>query len=118
MVEHLNNTFHALSDPTRRAIIAMLIENDTCTIKDISSPFTISLAAISKHVQVLEKAQLVTRKKKGRDNHISLNPKPLKEIKEWLNFYESFWTEGFERLEKVFQKNAQRKKTNNSERGK
>lgn len=86
----LDNTFSALSDPTRRAIISQLA-NGELPILEIASPFQMSLPAVSKHVRVLESAGLVIRRKRGRINYCRLNAKPLREAAKWLVFYQKFW---------------------------
>ncbi len=97
----LDNTFHALADPTRRHIIGMLVEQRQHRIKELVAPFDISFAAVSKHIKVLEKADLVTRTKFGREYHVQLNTPPLKQAQDWIAYYEQFWLERFTRLEKL-----------------
>ena len=98
---HLNNTFQALSDPTRRHIIGMLVEKKQHRVKELAEPFDMSIAAISKHITVLEKAELVTRTKRGREIFLQLNTLPLKQAKDWLQFYEQFWLKRCSNLEKL-----------------
>jgi DNA-binding transcriptional ArsR family regulator len=86
----LDNTFSALSDPTRRAIISQLA-NGELPISEIASPFQMSLPAVSKHIRVLESAGLVIRRKRGRINYCRLNAKPLRDAAKWLVFYQQFW---------------------------
>ena len=103
MVEYmqLNNTFHALADPTRRHIIGMLVEQQQHRIKELVAPFDISFAAVSKHIKVLEKADLVTRTKRGREFYLQLNTLPLKQAQDWIVYYEQFWIERFAKLEEL-----------------
>ena len=103
MVEytHLDNTFHALADPTRRHIIGMLVEQRQHRIKELVEPFDMSFAAVSKHIKVLEKADLVTRTKRGREFYLQLNTLPLKQAQDWIEFYQQFWLKRFARLEKL-----------------
>ena len=103
MVNHqlLNQTFHALADPTRRQIIGMLTEQRQHRITELAEPFPISLVAVSKHIKVLERAELVTRFKRGREFYLQLNPEPLRRAKDWLAFYEKFWLERFANLEEL-----------------
>ena len=110
MVEYLNNTFHALADPTRRQIVTMLMDTESRTIKDLAEPFDMSLAAVAKHITVLERARLVKRSKSGRDNHLTLNPEPLREVRDWLQYYERFWTHKLDELEKLIAQNTKRKR--------
>jgi DNA-binding transcriptional ArsR family regulator len=99
--KHLNSTFHALSDPTRRHIIGMLVEQQQHRVKELAEPFDMSFAAISKHITVLERADLVTRTKSGREIFVRLNPQPLKQAQDWLEFYQQFWLKRFSKLEKL-----------------
>ena len=93
MVYHfsaLDNTFSALSDPTRRAIISQLAYGEL-PILEIAAPFQMSLPAVSKHIRVLEGAGLVIRRKRGRINYCRLNARPLRDAAKWLVFYQQFW---------------------------
>ena len=101
----LNNTFHALSDPTRRHIIGMLVEQRQHRVKDLVEPFDMSFAAVSKHITVLERAHLVSRQKQGREIFVRLNPQPLEQAQQWIQFYQNFWTERFTNLEKLLTEN-------------
>jgi DNA-binding transcriptional ArsR family regulator len=99
MVEHnLNLVFHALADSTRRAILDRLTEGEA-TVGNLSRPFPLSLAAISKHLGVLERAGLVTRESRGRERVCRINPAALDDAHAWLKFHERFWTERLESLE-------------------
>lgn len=86
----LDQTFSALSDPTRRAIISKLA-NGEVPIMEIAEPFDMSLPAVSKHIRVLEHAGLVVRRKEGRTHYCRLNAKPLQDAAKWLVFYQQFW---------------------------
>lgn len=86
----LNHTFHALSDPTRRAILARLSQGQA-TVSEIAKPFSISLPAVTKHITVLESAGLLSRKKEGRTVTCGLIPAPLSEAAAWIQVYERFW---------------------------
>ena len=86
----LDLVFYALSDPTRRQILRMIKEG-TLTIGELADPFKMSLAAISKHIKILEKAKLLKREKIGRIHECSFNPDALKTVEECINFYTSFW---------------------------
>jgi DNA-binding transcriptional ArsR family regulator len=87
---NLDATFAALSDPTRRAILARLMQGEA-TVTELAAPFAISLPAISKHLRVLERAGLLTRRKEGRTYHIILAAQPLREATQWLAAFEEFW---------------------------
>ena len=86
----LDATFSALSDPTRRAILARLALG-AATVGELAEPFAISPPAISKHLRVLEGAGLMTREKEGRVHRCRLAPAPLHAAAEWLLFYQRFW---------------------------
>ena len=99
MVEHdLNRVFHALGDPTRRAILDRLAEGEA-TVSHLSRPFDLSFAAVSKHLGVLERAGLVTRESRGRERVCRINPAALDDARSWLEFHERFWTDRLEALE-------------------
>ncbi|WP_255264153.1 ArsR/SmtB family transcription factor [Peribacillus butanolivorans] len=91
MVEHnndkLDNIFQAMADPTRREIVRLIASNDR-TVSELAAPFDMSLAAISKHIKVLERAGLLNKTTKGRTNISRLNPDSLSSAIEWLRFYE------------------------------
>ena len=102
MVNHstvrLNYVFHALADPTRRQMLRSLAVRER-TISELAEPFSMSLAAASKHVRTLETAGLVRRTVQGRTHFCRLDPKPLAGAHEWLRFYERFWDERLDALE-------------------
>ena len=101
MVEYLkplDAIFHALSDPTRRAMLGHLAEREL-TIGDLATPFHMSFAGASKHVRVLEKAGLVTRTIQGRTHLCRLEATRLAEADAWLRRYERFWNEKLDSLE-------------------
>ena len=101
----LDATFGALSDPTRRAILARLAKGEA-QVTELAAPFGMSLPAVSKHLRVLEKARLVTRHVDGRVHRLSINPKPLKSAQSWIAFYEKFWKEQLSSLEDYLNKNS------------
>jgi len=86
----LDRVFHALSDSTRRAILARLSYGDAL-VTEVAEPFEISLPAISKHLGVLEKAGLLLRHKDGRVRRCELNAGPLETASDWIHFYSEFW---------------------------
>lgn len=94
MVEHsaatLDRTFSALADPTRRAILARL-RTGAATVGEIAEPFDVSLAAVSKHLQVLERAGLIHREAKGRERRCHLDARPLEAAAGWTTSYQRFW---------------------------
>ncbi|HEV8658468.1 MAG TPA: metalloregulator ArsR/SmtB family transcription factor [Thermoanaerobaculia bacterium] len=86
----LDTTFAALSDPTRRAMLARLASRE-CSISELAEPFDISLPAISRHVRVLEDAGLLVRERDGRIHRCNLDPHPINAASEWLEEMRNFW---------------------------
>ena len=82
----LSQTFQALADPTRRAILARLASGET-SIGELAGPFDMSLPAVSKHVKVLENAGLLRRERDGRIHRCHLDPGPMKEVSDWIDHY-------------------------------
>jgi len=97
---HLDAVFHALADPTRRAMLGQLAEREL-TIGELATPFSMSFAGASKHVRVLENAGLVTREIRGRTHHCRLQAARLAEADAWLKRYERFWSQKLDRLESL-----------------
>jgi DNA-binding transcriptional ArsR family regulator len=98
--ERLDSIFHALSDPTRRAILRRLSEGES-SIGELAAPFKMTFAGASKHIKALERAGLVRRTVKGRTHLCRLAPGPLAEAQEWLRHYEQFWTEKLDLLQRL-----------------
>jgi len=96
--EALDHTFTALSDSTRRALLARLSERDTLSVSELAEPFAMSLPAIMKHLDVLSDAGLVAREKTGRVVACRLTAKPMEQAMDWLNRYQRFWSDNFDRL--------------------
>ena len=94
----LDAVFHALSDPTRRAMLRRLTDAPL-SVGDLAAPHAMSLAAASKHIKALERAGLVRRQVKGRTHVCRLDTKPLEDADQWLAFYRRFWAEQFEALD-------------------
>jgi DNA-binding transcriptional ArsR family regulator len=88
----LDRVFSAVSDPTRRAILARLAESDA-RVTDVASAFPISLNSTSKHIRVLEGAGLVRRTVRGREHILTLDAAPLEDAAEWIAHYRKFWSE-------------------------
>jgi DNA-binding transcriptional ArsR family regulator len=95
----LDAVLMALADPTRRAILKQLSRRES-TVNEIAEPYGITLAGVSKHIQVLEKAKLVVKRKEGRIQHCRLNPQPLGAVARLLLEYKRFWESRFDELEK------------------
>jgi len=89
VTDPLDATFGALADPTRRAILAMLLEDDMA-VTDVAYPFAISLAAISRHLQVLAEAGLITQEKRGRVKWCKLDPDALRTASVWMQGFGQF----------------------------
>jgi DNA-binding transcriptional ArsR family regulator len=94
----LDRTFAALSDPTRRAILARLERENSATISHLASRFSIKLPAVMKHLGVLDDAGLISRSKSGRTVTVSLRAEPIKRALDWLQRYERFWSTSLDRL--------------------
>lgn len=100
IVDHLSQTFSALADPTRRALLAKLSEGEA-SVSDLAKPFLkdMSLPAVTKHLKVLEKAGLVTKTREAQFRPCKLNGDGLKVAADWMEQYRVFWEESFDRLE-------------------
>ncbi|MBW7973324.1 metalloregulator ArsR/SmtB family transcription factor [Bradyrhizobium sp. BR 10289] len=96
--EALDRTFSALADPTRRALLARLGEQDSLSVSELAAPFAVSLPAIMKHLDVLTDAGLIVREKTGRTVACRLTAQPMEQAMNWLNRYAQFWSESFDRL--------------------
>jgi DNA-binding transcriptional ArsR family regulator len=94
----LDQTFAALADPTRRALLARLSDRDTLSVSELAEPFDMSLPAIMKHLDVLSDAGLIAREKTGRVVACRLTAKPMEQAMDWLNRYQRFWSDNFDRL--------------------
>jgi DNA-binding transcriptional ArsR family regulator len=98
MSDRLSATFAALSDPTRRAILARLALGET-SVKELAEPFDMSLPAVSKHLKVLERAGLISRGKEAQWRPCRIEPRALQEVDAWLEDYRRMWEERLDRLE-------------------
>lgn len=98
----LDKTFHALADPTRRAVIARLKAGDA-RVTDLAGDHAMSLNAVSRHIKVLETAGLVERRIEGREHFIHLNAGPLPEAEAWIAEHRAFWQTRLERLDRLMQ---------------
>src|SRR5215217_8473644 len=94
----LDRTFAALSDPTRRALLARLDEEEGLSVSELAKPFPVSLPAIMKHLDVLSDAGLIERTKTGRTVTCQLTAGPMEAAMEWLNRYQHFWSDYLDRL--------------------
>jgi DNA-binding transcriptional ArsR family regulator len=98
----LDFIFHALSDPTRRSILRAVSARER-TVGEIAKPYRVSLAAVSKHLKVLESADLIHREKRGSFQVVRLNAQALKTAEEWLSYYEKFWNQSLDALQTYFE---------------
>ena len=108
-MDRLSGTFHALADPTRRAILARLALGEA-SVNDLAKPFAISQPAISKHLKVLERAGLISRSREAQYRPCRLEPQALKRVDEWLEEYRRHWEARLDRLETYLSKLQQPKK--------
>ena len=102
----LDTTFAALADPTRRAILDRLGRRP-CTVTELAKPYPISLPAVSKHLRVLEKAGLISRRRAGRAQICRLEARPMKRASEWLERHRAFWDAKLDALEEHFRDEGQ-----------
>jgi DNA-binding transcriptional ArsR family regulator len=98
----LSNTFAALADPTRRAILARLAEGPA-TVKELSAPFAMSGPAVSKHLRVLERAGLIARGREAQWRPCRLEAAPIKEVADWAETYRRFWDASYQRLDEYLE---------------
>ena len=97
LTDQLSRTFAALADPTRRAILARLSKGEA-TVGQLAEPFSMSFAAVSKHLRVLENAGLVSRGRDAQYRPAQLDARPLAAASQWIGDYEGFWEESFDSL--------------------
>ena len=100
--QQLDATFSALADPTRRAILARLAAGEA-TVLELAKPFSMSQPAITKHLQVLERAGLISRSREAQRRPCKIEAKPLEEANAWLEKYRQFWEESFQRLDALLE---------------
>ncbi len=115
-MDRLSETFQALADPTRRAILARLTLGES-SVNELAEPFDMSLPAVSKHLKVLERAGLISRSRDAQYRPCRLEAQNLKSVDEWLEEYRRFWEERFDRLEAYLHK-LQRKQAKPKRKGK
>ena len=98
----LSSTFSALADPTRRAILARLASG-AASVTELARPVDMSMPAISKHLKVLERAQLIARGRDAQYRPCRLEAAPLKQAADWIGTYREFWEQSFERLDEYLE---------------
>lgn len=111
MRDHLSATFAALSDPTRRAILARLVQGPL-SVKELSEPFSIAPPSITKHLRVLERAGLISRSRKAQWRPCQLEARPLKDVADWVEHYRRFWQQSFDRLDGYLHELKEKEKKN------
>ncbi|HWI21453.1 MAG TPA: metalloregulator ArsR/SmtB family transcription factor [Baekduia sp.] len=107
--DELSDTFAALADPTRRAMLARLARGEA-SVNELAEPFDMSLQAVSKHLKVLENAGLVTRTANGQTRPARIEGAPMKDAAEWLDGYSQFFEGSFDKLAKRLQEMQERSK--------
>jgi DNA-binding transcriptional ArsR family regulator len=114
MPDSLSITFAALSDPTRRAILARLSTSEA-TVTELAAPFAMSMPAVSRHLKVLEHAGLITRGREAQWRPCRITAAPLKDVADWLGHYRQFWMESLDRLD-VYLREVQKKEKQHGRR--
>jgi len=99
----LDLIFQALSDPTRRAILKNVSSRER-TVTELAKPFRMSLAAVSKHLKILDRARLIRRTKRGSFYYVRLNPEALMSAEQWLARYQKFWQTRLDSLSRLLEK--------------
>jgi DNA-binding transcriptional ArsR family regulator len=112
---HLNATFAALADPTRRAILSRLATGQL-SVTELAEPFAMTQPAISKHLKVLERAGLISRGRDAQRRPRQLEAKPLAEATEWLERYREFWEGNYQRLDALLEELKTKQKKRRSTR--
>jgi DNA-binding transcriptional ArsR family regulator len=105
----ISNTFAALADPTRRAILSRLASGEA-SVTELAQPFEMTLPAVSKHLKVLERAGLIARGREAQWRPCRLQAGPLKEADDWIERYRRHWEESFDRLDSYLQELQQKDK--------
>ncbi|MDF2647974.1 MAG: transcriptional regulator [Paenibacillus sp.] len=100
-VSHTRDVYYAVADPTRRELIRLLADADELPLNRLTVHFSMGRAAVSKHLTILKEAGIVTERKVGRETRNRLNPAPLKELQDWLSYYEKFWKQNLVRLDQL-----------------
>ncbi len=118
MQDQLSQTFAALSDPTRRALLAQLAQGEA-SVSDLARPFLkdMSLPAVTKHLKVLEKSRLITKTRDAQWRPCKLNGDAFKDVADWMEQYRAFWEESFDRLDAYLKTVTQTKNTRGKSHG-
>jgi DNA-binding transcriptional ArsR family regulator len=115
MTDRLSETFGALADPTRRAILARLASGEA-SVTELAAPFEMSMPAISKHLKVLERAGLIARGREAQWRPCRLQAGPLQDVAGWVEHYRKFWEQSFDRLDDYLRELKQREAKKNKEK--
>lgn len=110
-IDQLSDTFQALADPTRRAMLAKLTQGEA-SVQELAKPFHMSLPAISKHLKVLEKSGLIIRRSEAQKRLCKLQTKPIKDAVEWLEHHRKLWEDRLDRLDEYLKELQQKEKEN------
>jgi DNA-binding transcriptional ArsR family regulator len=114
--QRLDSTFAALADPTRRAILTRLASGDA-SVMELAAPFSISQPAISRHLEVLERAGLISRGRDGQRRPCRIEAKPLAEADAWIERYREIWEGNFKRLDDLLEEMKAREKKRGYDKG-
>ena len=104
----MDRTFWALADPTRRGVLQRLMDEPGLSVSELARPFSLKLPGMTKHLDVLSDAGLITRTKTGRTVSVHLSVGPMREAMEWLKRYERFWTANIDRLVAFVEEDGER----------
>ena len=99
----VRDVYDAVADPTRRKLLRMLADVEELPLHELTVHFQMGRTAVSKHLAILKDADLVIARKVGRETRYRLNPTPLKEIQDWVSFYEGFWKERIAKLHLILE---------------
>ena len=99
----MRDVYSAVADPTRRRLLRMLADADELPLHELTARFGMGRTAISKHLAILKEAGLVSDRKAGRETRYHLNAAPLREMQEWVSFYEGFWTQRIHHLKDLLE---------------
>ncbi len=109
---NLDETLLALADPTRRAILRRIVEGEA-RVTELAKPFQMSLPAVSKHIRVLEKARLITRRKIGREHYLSFDPAGLQQAATWIETQRALWNARLDMLDEILKEQDRDGEKNN-----
>ena len=104
----IDRTFWALADPTRRGVLLRLMDEPGLSVSELARPFSLKLPGMTKHLDVLSDAGLITRAKIGRTVSVNLSAEPMREAMAWLSRYERFWSVSLDRLVALVEEGGER----------